>query len=165
MNDFNILERNPFYTWFVSSLLIGTGVFWSWHSGLLTFMVASDITGLVAGIMVIFALLQLYLGLISYKIEKSDDPEKWSKKTEKLWFQSKMLPVLGVIGTFIGLSFMFTSIGGILSTTGPAMADAMRHTVGLAVGAAIFPSIIAWVSMYILNQEIKLVESSQFYKE
>ena len=101
--------NSKFYAWWVTILLMGTGVFWTYYFGLLTQIYQNDITYITSLIAVIFVAMTSMVGYYTYKLSDAYFPrEKISKFVNDAWFVSEQLMALGMFGTVIGLIHMLS---------------------------------------------------------
>lgn len=131
------LSYKKFLAWWISVLLIGTGVFWAYFFGLVQTVWEADETHITSLIAVVFVVCNLYLGVLAYKI---DSPYDWDtvsikKRLETLWFMSEQMMALGMLGTVIGLIMMLstTSVGSIDSSSMQGVLAGMWKAMGLAL--------------------------------
>lgn len=132
-----VLNYKKFMAWWVSVLLIGTGVFWAYFFGLVHTVLQADETYITSLIAAIFVACNLKLGVIAYQI---DSPNYWDmdvikKRLETLWFMSEQLMALGMLGTVIGLIMMLstTSVGSIDAGSMQGVLTGMWKAMGLAL--------------------------------
>lgn len=132
-----VLNYKKFMAWWVSVLLIGTGIFWAYFFGLVHTVLAADETYITSLIAVIFVVCNVKLGFIAYQI---DSPNYWDmdtvkKRLETLWFMSEQLMALGMMGTVIGLIMMLstTSVGSIDAGSMQSVLSGMWKSMGLAL--------------------------------
>lgn len=142
--------------WWISVLLIATGVFWANHFGVLQTIYETDITYITSVIGGIFILSNLSLAYYTFKVDDPNHPaSKLSNILDMNWFLSEILMALGMFGTVVGLIHMlsagFTSIdpsqmqivlGGMWKSMGLAL---YTNAVGLAA------SIILKLQVYYLS--------------
>lgn len=137
----NFSRYKRFLIWWVSVLLIGTGIFWADYFGVIQTIWTNDSTKLASIAAVVFVAANLALGWASWQTTRlyADTKEaliariKIRKTTDYCWFLSEMLMALGMLGTVIGLIHMLqinASAGGVID---PAMIAGMWKAMGLAL--------------------------------
>src|SRR5438105_1913407 len=134
---------NPLLTWFLSSVLTATGFFWLWHSGIVHLVLSADITGICAGLLVLFTLISAYMGWWAYRLQSDSDISypALTREMEIGCFVSDMMPIIGLIGTVIGLSYMFQSTGVGVAISDTNGVSALLAHLGLGTGTALFTTL------------------------
>jgi hypothetical protein len=131
------LNYKKFMAWWVSVLLIGTGIFWAYFFGLVDTVLEADETYITSLIAAIFVVCNLKLGAIAYHIDSPDywDMEQLKKKLETQWFMSEQMMALGMLGTVIGLIMMLstTTVGSIDAGSMQGILSGMWKSMGLAL--------------------------------
>lgn len=131
------LRYKKFMAWWVSVLLIATGIFWAYFFGLVHTVWTADETYITSLIALIFVACNVKLGTIAYQIGDPDywDTETFKKRLETLWFMSEQLMALGMMGTVIGLIMMLstTSVGSIDAGSMQSVLSGMWKSMGLAL--------------------------------
>lgn len=137
--EMEMLTYKKFMAWWVSVLLIGTGIFWAYFFGLVHTVWEADETYITSLIAIIFLVCNLKLGAIAFHI---DSPKYWDmdtikKRLESLWFMSEQMMALGMLGTVIGLIMMLatTTVGSIDAGSMQSVLAGMWKAMGLALYA------------------------------
>ena len=123
--------------WWVSVLLIGTGVFWAYFFGLVHTVWVADETYITSLIAAIFVACNVKLGIMAYQIDSPDywDMDTIKKRLETMWFMSEQMMALGMLGTVIGLIMMLstTTVGSIDGGSMQGILAGMWKSMGLAL--------------------------------
>lgn len=133
------LNYKKFMAWWVSVLLIATGIFWAYFFGLVHTIWEADETFITSLIAIIFVVCNLKLGVIAYHIDSPDywDMDTIKKRLESQWFMSEQMMALGMLGTVIGLIMMLatTTVGSIDAGSMQGILAGMWKAMGLALYA------------------------------
>lgn len=159
-----IQQYNKFFTWWVSILLLATGIFWAEYHGIITVILVTDVTKITSLITVIFIISNLFLGYSALKMGDAHyvrvNKQRLQKRMDSFWFISEQLMALGMLGTVIGLIHMLSanfigtdlqngSMQGLLANMWKAMGLALyTNAVGLIA------SIILKIQVYYVGHEL-----------
>jgi hypothetical protein len=160
-----IVKYKKFFFWWISILLIATGLFWAQHFGLIIKIWNDDHIKITSIISLIFLISNILLGYTAYKIADpeyvSQNKEKVLKKLNGFWFVSEQLMALGMLGTVIGLIYMLASnfVGQDLQNANymQELLGSMWKSMGLALYAnavGLITSIILKVQVFIIGYDI-----------
>ena len=155
------IVKNPFLTWLFITGLTATGFFWAVYYGLIGMIVISDFTQITWAIMAIFALANVYLGWIAYRLQSDLDDmgfveavsvqKSLYQEFDIFWFLSAKLPQLGFIGTVIGLAHLLqTSTMGITAADSSLVATLM-HSIGSTSGTALYPTLMGLIASLLIQ--------------
>lgn len=154
----NIRVHAKFIAWWVSVLLIATGVFWAGYFGLVEKVWEADETYITTIIAMAFVVSNFYLGVAAFW---ADYPrvvsESWFKdRLQTTWFVSEQLMALGMLGTVIGLIMMLANnfVGNSGDTAMQAMLASMWKSMGLALytnAVGLLCSIALKIQVYIVG--------------
>lgn len=157
-----MLKYKKFILWWLSVLLILTGVFWSFHFGLITLIWNTDITYITSIIAILFTTASCSLGWIAFK--QSDlafavvNKSAVVKVYDTSWFLSEILMALGMLGTVIGLIYMLATsfVGSDPSQMQTQLGDMWKH-MGLALytnAVGIVGSIVLKLQVYFIGYDV-----------
>lgn len=139
--------------WWISVLLIATGVFWANYFGHVQTVWENDGTHLALITSVVFVLSNLFLGWIAWK---SANPGNLplTKFTNYCWYLAEMLMALGMLGTVIGLIHMLK----INSTVGTE-ADAAVKQAGMyaALGLALYTNVVGLLGSIVFSFQTRII--------
>lgn len=160
----NVLQYNKFFAWWVSILLLITGVFWANYYGIVQAIWISDVTKITSLISVIFVISTLFLGYFSYKMGNSRyvhaNKESLKERMNTFWFISEQLMALGMLGTVIGLIHMLSAnfIGGdVQNGAMQGLLANMWKSMGLALytnAVGLVASIVLKIQVYYVGYEL-----------
>lgn len=152
----NIKVHSKFIAWWVSVLMIATGVFWAGYFGLVHTIWEADETYITSIIAIIFVLSNLYLGIAAFW---ADDPfvasEDWFKnRMQTLWFLSEQIMALGMLGTVIGLIMMLANnfVG-----SGDAAMQTMLAGMWKSMGLALYTNAVGLLCSIALKVQVYIV--------
>ena len=153
-----MFKHTKLMAWWVSVLLIGTGIFWAYFFGFIDRVWEADETMITSLIAVIFAACNVQLGIVAYQIGKAQHlyDENVKKKLETLWFMSEQIMALGMLGTVIGLILMLstTSVGAVTDANMQGMLGNMWKAMGLALytnAVGLVCSIVLKIQVYFVG--------------
>jgi len=153
-------KYNKFLLWWVSVLLVATGVFWANHFGLIEKVWQTDITYITSVIAFLFISYNIILGWLAFKQSRLPFSFYKVEKSEKIydmgWFLSEIMMALGMLGTVIGLIYMLsTSFIGDVSQMQSQLGNMWQH-MGLALytnAVGILGSIILKLQVYFIGYD------------
>ena len=137
----NFSRYKKFIIWWVSILLIGTGLFWANYFGVIQTIWSNDSTKLSSIAAAVFTGANLALGWAAWKTTSiystSHTYQVAHKQVRRIidycWFLSEMLMALGMLGTVIGLIHMLEINAKGAGTVDPTMIAGMWKAMGLAL--------------------------------
>lgn len=151
----NVRVHTKFIAWWVSILLLATGVFWAGYFGLIQAMWEADETYITSIIAVAFVVTNIYLGIAAYWAGyPAVTYEGWFRnRLQTTWFVSEQLMALGMLGTVIGLIMMLANnfVGG---------AGDMQNMLGgmwKSMGLALYTNAVGLVCSIVLKVQVYVV--------
>jgi flagellar motor component MotA len=130
----------PFYIWWVTNLLVATGVFWAWHQGIVTKIWHDDVTMITSGITLMYVITTGLIGYIAYTKDFTN------KIVDASWFLSEQMLALGMLGTVIGFIYLLTSGVTNASVTDPTSLATLLANMSVGLGIALYTNAIGIVS-------------------
>lgn len=149
---------SKFILWWVSVLLILTGVFWANYFGFVEKVWESDVTYITSIITFVFIAANIPLGWVAYKSANTTysiiNKEKINRILETCWFTSEQLMALGMLGTVIGLIHMLAAnfIG-----VGDAGMQGMLGDMWKAMGLALYTNAVGLICSIVLKVQVYFV--------
>lgn len=151
-----------FYMWWISVLLIGTGVFWANHLGVVQTIFETDITYLTTIIAGIFISANVTLGYYTYH---SSDPffsqDKLSTIIDMNWFLSEMVMALGMLGTVIGLIHMLSNGFG----ADPSQMQTLLGSMWQSMGLALYTNAVGLAASILLKLQVYYLSYGENHEE
>jgi hypothetical protein len=94
-----------FTKWFLLVAITGTGLFFAEAKGAISLIVQNDKSFLALLIMLLFAVMTVRVGQLSFlsDVAKDDEKKELNKKAELGWFTAEHFFSFGLLGTIIGL--------------------------------------------------------------
>jgi len=149
---------SKFIAWWVSILLIATGLFWAGYFGLVQKVWETDVTMITTLIALIFIVVNLPLGWASYKLS---DPSykvlhrgKLDRLLDTCWFTSEQLMALGMLGTVIGLIHMLAA--NFIGVGGDGM-QGMLSEMWKAMGLALYTNAVGLICSIVLKVQVYFI--------
>lgn len=139
--------------WWVSILLIGTGIFWANYFGVIQTIWTNDSTKLASVAAAVFVAANLALGWAAWQNAISPDNPIIRKVTDYCWFLSEMLMALGMLGTVIGLIHMLQ----INAAAGGAVDPTMIAGMWKAMGLALYTNAVGLVGSIVLKFQTSII--------
>lgn len=154
----NIRTNTKFIWWWVSTLIVATGLFWSGYLGLLSFIWQIDITYITSIIGVQYLIAMAMLGYMAFKsaMPEFHGSNLHKKLTDHCWFFSESLMALGMLGTVIGLihmSFAFATVNMAETTALQVAVLESYHALGLAL----FTNMVGLVASIALKYQTQFI--------
>ena len=136
--------KRTFLQWWVIACLIGAGIAYTQIVGLFNIINKADFTKISFLILALFIVSTVRCGIKTYKLEKDSTG----------WFMSGIFVKLGLIGTMIGLIYVFTTSLGSIDVTQP---ETMRKAISCmmtGMGTALYTTIIGLICSLILQLQL-----------
>lgn len=154
--------KNPEITTVLFNCLLYTGLYWAWASGIFTDVVSTDYTylALVNFILIIYCnvtmtIMSWELGrLIKNRYDDNNINESlYYTKFDFVAFITVLLPMIGFLGTVIGLAFLMKSAGGVTI-------ENFAVAVGDGTSTALYPTMTGIVGWLVLSVQRFLLTHS-----
>lgn len=147
--------------WWVTVLLVSTGIFWSYYFGLIQHIWQTDITYITSMIAVLFVAYNVLLGWVAYKQSNAPflhfDAQNYDNVYDMGWFLSEIMMALGMLGTVIGLIYMLsTSFVGDITQMQSQLGDMWKH-----MGLALYTNAVGILGSIILKLEVYFIGYKQ----
>lgn len=126
----------PFYIWWVTNLLVATGLYWAWHHGLIAKVWHNDVTMITSALGVLFILTNALIGYVSYTRDFT------SKVVDACWFLSEQMLALGMLGTVIGFIYLLSSGITSASITDASSLSALLANMSVGLGIALYTNAV-----------------------
>lgn len=151
-----------FYMWWISLLLICTGVFWANHVGIVQTILETDTTHITTLIAIIFAGANISLGYYTYR---ADDPiypkDRLSTIIDMNWFLSEMVMALGMLGTVIGLIHMLSNGFG----SDPSQMQTLLGSMWQSMGLALYTNAVGLAASILLKLQVYYLSYGENHEE
>jgi hypothetical protein len=151
-----------FYVWWISVLLICTGVFWANHLGIVQTIIETDITYITSIIAGIFVAANVSLGYYAYHANDPYYPQdKLATIVDMNWFLSEMLMALGMLGTVIGLIHMLSNGFG----ADPSQMQSLLSSMWQSMGLALYTNAVGLAASILLKLQVYYLSYGENHEE
>jgi flagellar motor component MotA len=133
-------KSRPFYIWWITNLIVATGIFWAWHQGIVTKIWHDDVTMITSGITLMYVITSGLIGYIAYTKDFTN------KIVDASWFLSEQMLALGMLGTVIGFIYLLTSGVTNASVTDPTSLATLLANMSVGLGIALYTNAVGIVS-------------------
>lgn len=152
------MAKKKFYTYWVSLLLIATGVFWGSYLGFVKTIWETDITMITSIISVLFIVSNILLGYVAYNIDSpTRNTKKLMKYAETCWFMSEQLMALGMLGTVIGLIHMLSANFGSNNLQDGNAIQGLLTTMWTSMGLALYTNVVGLATSIVLKLQVYFI--------
>jgi hypothetical protein len=147
---------NTFTKWFLLVAVTGTGLFFAEAKGAISLIVQNDKSYLALLIMLLFVVMTIRVGHLSFHADVAKDNEKddLSKKAELGWFTAEHFFSFGLLGTIIGLVL---ATGGSLDGSSPVSEIVAGLKTGL--NTAFYTTICGIVFSILLQLQLLILQN------
>lgn len=126
----------PFYIWWVTNLIVITGVFWAWHHGIVATIWQDDVTMITTALSVMFIVTNALIGYIAYTKDFTN------KIVDACWFLSEQMLALGMLGTVVGFIYLLSSGISSASVTDPTSLATLLANMSVGLGIALYTNAV-----------------------
>ena len=126
----------PFYIWWITNLAVATGVFWAWHSGIITKIWYDDVTMITSVLSLLYVVTTALIGYVAYTKDFA------SKIVDACWFLSEQMLALGMLGTVVGFIYLLSSGITSASVTDPTSLATLLANMSVGLGIALYTNAV-----------------------
>lgn len=126
----------PFYIWWITNLLVASGVFWAWHNGIVTKIWYDDVTMITSVLSVLYVFTTILIGYVAYTKEFS------SKIVDACWFLSEQMLAIGMLGTVVGFIYLLSSGITSASVNDPTSLATLLANMSVGLGIALYTNAV-----------------------
>lgn len=126
----------PFYIWWITNLLVASGVFWAWHNGIVTKIWYDDVTMITSVLSVLYVFTTILIGYVAYTKEFS------SKIIDACWFLSEQMLAIGMLGTVVGFIYLLSSGITSASVNDPTSLATLLANMSVGLGIALYTNAV-----------------------
>lgn len=126
----------PFYIWWVTNLVVMSGLFWAWYHGIVLTIWQDDVTMITSALVVMFFITNILIGYIAYTKDFA------SKIVDACWFLSEQMLALGMLGTVIGFIYLLSSGISSASVTDPTSLATLLANMSVGLGIALYTNAV-----------------------
>jgi hypothetical protein len=126
----------PFYIWWVTNLAVASGVFWAWHTGIITKIWYDDVTLITSALAVLYVITTGLIGYVAYTKDYT------SKIVDACWFLSEQMLALGMLGTVVGFIYLLSSGISSASVSDPTSLATLLANMSVGLGIALYTNAV-----------------------
>lgn len=126
----------PFYIWWITNLIVATGVFWAYYHGIVQKIWVDDVTMITTALAVLYIITTGLIGVIAYTKDYG------SKLVDACWFLSEQMLALGMLGTVIGFIYLLSSGITSASVTDPTSLATLLANMSVGLGIALYTNAV-----------------------
>lgn len=126
----------PLYIWWITNLAVATGVFWAWHSGIITKIWYDDVTMITSVLSLLYVATTALIGYVAYTKDFA------SKIVDACWFLSEQMLALGMLGTVVGFIYLLSSGITSASVTDPTSLATLLANMSVGLGIALYTNAV-----------------------
>lgn len=126
----------PFYIWWITNLAVATGVFWAWHSSIITKIWYDDVTMITSVLSLLYVVTTALIGYVAYTKDFA------SKIVDACWFLSEQMLALGMLGTVVGFIYLLSSGITSASVTDPTSLATLLANMSVGLGIALYTNAV-----------------------
>jgi hypothetical protein len=126
----------PFYIWWVTNLAVASGVFWAWHTGIITKIWYDDVTLITSALAVLYVITTGLIGYVAYTKDYA------SKIVDACWFLSEQMLALGMLGTVVGFIYLLSSGISSASVSDPTSLATLLANMSVGLGIALYTNAV-----------------------
>lgn len=126
----------PFYIWWLTNLLVATGVFWAYYHGIVYKIWVDDVTMITSALAVLYVITTGLIGYVAYTKDYA------SKLVDACWFLSEQMLALGMLGTVIGFIYLLSSGITSASVTDPTSLATLLANMSVGLGIALYTNAV-----------------------
>ncbi len=146
-----------FLRWWLLFCLSGAALVLSYSFGFVDALLEKDITRLSFAIIAVFFGTSLYIGYITYKVNKGNTLQQSNLNIG--WFITELLLAMGMIGTVIGFILMLGSSFESINVADTGSLKAALTDMARGMSTALYTTLCGLVTSQILKVQLVNVES------
>jgi hypothetical protein len=144
-------KLKQFYIWWITNLLVLTGIYWAWYVGIIAKIWHDDVTMITAAIAAMYIVTTIMIGYVAYTKDFT------SKLVDASWFLSEQMLALGMLGTVVGFIYLLSSGITSASVTDPTSLASLLANMSVGLGIALYTNAVGIASSLITKMLIYAV--------
>lgn len=141
----------PFYIWWLTNLLVATGVFWAYYHGIVHKIWVDDVTMITSALAILYVITTGLIGYVAYTKDYT------SKLVDACWFLSEQMLALGMLGTVIGFIYLLSSGITSASVTDPTSLATLLANMSVGLGIALYTNAVGILASLISKSLLYVV--------
>ena len=140
-----------FYIWWITNLVVASGVFWAYHLGLVQKIWHDDVTMITSALSILYIITTgiNQLALVLFRISDIAD--------DACWFLSEQMLALGMLGTVIGFIYLLSSGITSASVTDPTSLATLLANMSVGLGIALYTNAVGILASLISKSLLYVV--------
>ena len=140
-----------FYIWWITNLVVASGIFWAYHLGIVQEIWHDDVTMITSALAILYIITTGIIGYIAYTKQYK------SKLVDACWFLSEQMLALGMLGTVIGFIYLLSSGITSASVTDPTSLAALLANMSVGLGIALYTNAVGILASLISKSLLYVV--------
>lgn len=141
----------PLYIWWITNLLVMSGVFWAWYAGIVSKIWHDDVTMITSLLGLMYIVTTLFIGYIAYTKDYAN------KLVDACWFLSEQMLALGMLGTVIGFIYLLSSGITSASVTDPSSLATLLANMSVGLGIALYTNAVGILASFLTKSLLYVV--------
>lgn len=126
----------PFYIWWITNLIVASGVFWAYRQGIVEKIWYDDVTMITTVLAFLYVLTTALIGYVAYTKDFT------SKLVDACWFLSEQMLAIGMLGTVVGFIYLLSSGITSASVTDPTSLATLLANMSVGLGIALYTNAV-----------------------
>ena len=140
-----------FYIWWITNLVVASGIFWAYHLGIVQEIWHDDVTMITSALAILYIITTGIIGYIAYTKQYK------SKLVDACWFLSEQMLALGMLGTVVGFIYLLSSGITSASVTDPTSLAALLANMSVGLGIALYTNAVGILASLISKSLLYVV--------
>jgi hypothetical protein len=133
-------SKKQFYIWWITNLIVASGIFWAWQSDMIQKIWQKDVTMITTLLSVLYVFTTCLVGYIAYTKDFKN------KIVDACWFISEQMLALGMLGTVIGFIYLLSSGISSASVTDTNSLSLLLANMSVGLGIALYTNAVGIIS-------------------
>lgn len=126
----------PFYIWWITNLIVASGIFWAYRQGIVEKIWYDDVTMITTVLAFLYVLTTALIGYVAYTKDFT------SKLVDACWFLSEQMLAIGMLGTVVGFIYLLSSGITSASVTDPTSLATLLANMSVGLGIALYTNAV-----------------------
>ena len=126
----------PFYIWWITNLIVTSGIFWAYRQGIVEKIWYDDVTMITTVLVFLYVLTTALIGYVAYTKDFT------SKLVDACWFLSEQMLAIGMLGTVVGFIYLLSSGITSASVTDPTSLATLLANMSVGLGIALYTNAV-----------------------
>ena len=126
----------PFYIWWITNLIVASGIFWAYRQGIVEKIWYDAVTMITTVLAFLYVLTTALIGYVAYIKDFT------SKIVDACWFLSEQMLAIGMLGTVVGFIYLLSSGITSASVTDPTSLATLLANMSVGLGIALYTNAV-----------------------